>query len=248
MTSGNLIGRDAVRHALSRNGKTIRPGQPKGAAPVGLIAVLVGASLNDREIGFVSGERSQALGELVIRACLFQAGKPGFLGDSKAAAQENHTLGRFGHTSFRRVTLPAKSQRFHGWQSDQGTCTTKKMAAIETFFHCKFSLSRLSKWAHYFCVGPFGVMILASNLPKRSPNLSWPRRDADFQLSPNVPIVEATRRPFNATVYSARWTGDQDFSEKLASRSFVKVVAIVFGDHAVLLWSSVIQVLVRRGR
>jgi hypothetical protein len=122
------------------------------------------------------------------------------------------------------------------------------MAAIETFFHCKFSLSRLSKWAHYFRVGQRGVMILASNLSERFPNLSWPRRDADFRLSPNVLIIEATRRPFDATVYSARWTSDQNFSEKLALRPFVRVVSIVFGDHAILLWSSVIQVLVRRGR
>ena len=57
-----LIRGNAVGHVLAGNGITISAGQPKGAAPVSFIAVLVGATLHHGEIFFMPSQRCQPFG------------------------------------------------------------------------------------------------------------------------------------------------------------------------------------------
>ena len=58
------------------------------------ITELVRATLHDREIFFVSRERSESLRQIVIGSGLLDVGKPGFLRDSEPKPEEDHTLGR----------------------------------------------------------------------------------------------------------------------------------------------------------
>ncbi len=65
MLGHHLVDRNTIGHILTGNGIAIRSGEPKGAAPMGFVAELVRAALNDGEIRFVACQRREPFWELV---------------------------------------------------------------------------------------------------------------------------------------------------------------------------------------
>ena len=61
---------------------------------MGIVGVLVVATLNDGEVLFVTGQRGKALSEFVAGPRLREIREPGFLGHAEAEAKEDHALGR----------------------------------------------------------------------------------------------------------------------------------------------------------
>ncbi len=89
----DLIGGDAIGHTLPGNGKPIGAGEPEGAAPVGIVSVLVRTTLHDGEVRLVARQRGETLRQIVTGSGLLDVRKPGFLGHPKPEAEEDHAFG-----------------------------------------------------------------------------------------------------------------------------------------------------------
>ena len=92
MLCNDLVSRNAVGHILARHGITVRTGEPEGAAPVSFVAELIRTSLNDGNVGLVTGQWRETLGKFVVRTRLQNIRKPCLLGDAESDAQENTTF------------------------------------------------------------------------------------------------------------------------------------------------------------
>ena len=133
--SGHLIGGDAIGHVLSGDRKTIRPRQPERAPPVGLIAVLIRAPLNNGEIVLVSSQRGEPFGQIVVGSGLLNVRKPGFLGHAEPAAEKDDSFRGFGRGAVLPRSEALEPDGLERRQRYQRPRSAKKMAAIVSYLH-----------------------------------------------------------------------------------------------------------------
>ena len=116
--SDHLIRGYAVGHILTGDRITVCPGQPKGTSPMGLIGVVVGASLYDGKILLVPGQGAESFGQLVRRTRIFLIGIPSLLGHPETNSHKDSPFG-YGNRCFRGSGCKtAETNRLKGRQSN----------------------------------------------------------------------------------------------------------------------------------